>query len=206
MFTEPFTKLEHGAAAALLDLVNPQLEISPFDTASAQIMRTSLPFFNAIDLVEITDPQATPPKKINVLFSAQGKQVFILNWKNEPIYEANKKWDLALNDENVLFYARFFFGFVKGRHGFFNIINNVSDIAWREEPTKAAKQSLSKTIEPLFILEKGEDRWTLQSSIIFKDSLFSAEITVHKDGRVALSNQEILVEDVPVKDEHFDTI
>lgn len=206
MFTEPFTKLEHGAAAALLDLVNPQLEISAFDTASAQIMRTPLPFFDMVDLVEITDPQATPLKKINVLYNAQDKQVLILNWKNEPIYEANKKWNLALNDENVLFYARFFFGFVKGRHGFFNIINNVSDIAWREEPTKAAKQSLSKMIESVSIAEKTEDRWTLQSSIIFKDSLFRAQVNVQKDGSVALSNQEILVEDVPVKDEHFDTL
>lgn len=206
MFTEPFTKLEHGAAAALLDLINPHLEISAFDTASAQVMRTTLPFFDKVDLIEITDPQASPPKKINALYNANNKEVLILNWKNDPIYEANKNWGLALNDENVLFYARFFFAFVRGRHGFFNIINNVSDIAWREEPTKAAKQSLSQMIEPLSIFETEEERWILKSSIIFKDSLFSAGINVDKDGSVMLSNQEILVEDVPVKDEHFDAV
>ena len=59
-------------------------------------------------------------------------------------------------------------------------------------------------IAPLMISSKDEEEWSLISSMVFKDSLFETEINVQMDGTVRLSNQEILVEDIPVLDDHFD--
>jgi len=204
MFSDPFIKLEHGDAAAILDLLNPKLDISGFDTASAQVMSLPLPFYKDIDLIEVTDPHTVPPKKISALYHKQSKEILILNGKNEPIYDANKKYDLHLNDEMVALYARFFFSYVRGRHGGFHLIDSVNEIKWREEPNKSAKQSQGKMISPLSIIEVDEEEWHLISSVIFKDSLFESEIRIKKDGTVRMSNQEIIVEDIPVIDEAFD--
>lgn len=204
MFSQPFIKLEHGDGASVLDLLNPKLDISAFDNASSQVMSLLLPFYKDIDLIEVTDPQTVPPKKISALYHKGNKEILILNGKNDPIYEANKKYDLILNDELAPLYARFFFTYVQGRHGSFILIDSVNEIKWREEPTKAAKQSLSKMISPLSVIEVDEDEWRLVSAVIFKDSLFETEIIVKKDGTVRMSNQEILVEDIPVLDENFD--
>lgn len=204
MFSKPFVKLEHGDAASILDAINPKLAISPFDTASAQVMSLTLPFYQDIDLIEVSDPQTVPTKKIAALYHPEEKNILILNGKNEPIYDVNDQYGIVLDNETVTLYARFFFSYVRGRHGMFHLIDGVNEINWREEPTKAAKQSLSKMITPMAILESDEEEWILTSSIIFKDSLFEAEIVVKKDGAVRLSNQEILVEDIPVLDENFD--
>lgn len=205
MFSDSFKKLEHGTAASLLDLINPKLEISGFDTASAQIMSLSLPFYKEINLVEISDPQSVPAKKIFCLHHKTSNEILILNGKNDPIYKINKKFGIQLDDNNVSLYARFFFSYVRGRHGIFHLINNVSEIKWREEPTKAGKQSLNKMISPVSILSyDDEDGWVLISSIIFKDSLFETEIHVKPDGTIRLGGQEILVEDIPVLDNNFD--
>jgi len=203
MFSQPFIKLEHGEAAALLDLLNPKMEISAFDTATAQVMSLSLPFYKDIDLIEVSDPHLNPPKKIATLYSKEKKDVLILNGKNDPIYEANKNHGLMIDEDQVPLYARFFFSYVRGRHGRFQVIDSVSEVKWRDEPTKAAKQSLGKMISPLAIIERDEEEWRLISTIIFKDSLFEAEIIVKNDGSVRLSNQEILVEDIPVLDENL---
>jgi hypothetical protein len=204
MFSQPFVKLEHGEAAAILDLLNPQLDISKFDNTSAQVMSLPLPFYQDIDLIDVSDPQTVPAKKISALYHKGHKDILILNGKNDPIYNANKKYSLVLDDETVPLYARFFFAYVRGRHGSFHLIDSVNEIKWREEPTKPAKQSLSKMISPLSIIEANEEEWRLISSIIFKDSLFESEIRVKKDGTVQMSHQEILVEDIPVIDENFD--
>ncbi len=204
MFSDSFKKLEHGDAAKILDLINPKLEISPFDTATAKIMSLSLPFYEDIDLIELSDPQNIPIKKIFCLYEKNQNDIIILNGKNDPIYAVNDKYGIYLDDDNITFYARFFFGYVQGRHGQFHLINSVNEIKWRDEPTKAAKQSLGKMISPLAILEKDDDQWQLISSMVFKDSLFEAEIIIKKQGLVRLGGQEILVEDIPVLEDYYD--
>lgn len=205
MFSQPFIKLEHGDAASILDLLNPKLEISKFDTASAQVMSLLLPFYEDIDLVEISDPQTIPAKKTSILYHKVNKEIWVLNGKNDPIYEVNKKYPVILDDIVVSLYVQFFFAYVRGRHGRFHLINSVSEIKWREEPTKAAKQSLGKMISPLAILETDKEQWRLISSMVFKDSLFESEIIVKIDGSVQMAYQEILVEDIPVINENFDS-
>jgi hypothetical protein len=51
--------------------------------------------------------------------------------------------------------------------------------------------------------EKQDDNFYLSASIIFKDSLFESDIMVSPQGDVSLSNQELLVEDIPVLDDTF---
>ena len=58
-------------------------------------------------------------------------------------------------------------------------------------------------IEPLRVSSEDSESFTLKSSIIFKDSLFEADVIVKKDGQITLTRQEILVEDIPVLDDVF---
>ena len=45
--------------------------------------------------------------------------------------------------------------------------------------------------------------FNLQGCMVFKDSLFQAKIKVDANGFVALSDEELLVEDIPVLDDTF---
>ncbi len=75
---------------------------------------------------------------------------------------------------------------------------------WREEPAPAGRRALSKMIVPMEIKSTDADGISyLSASIIFKDSLFESDVSVTSDGTVSLSNQELLVEDIPVLDDSF---
>lgn len=207
MFQDSFTLIEHGAAAKILDDVNPDLDGSPFDPALARILSHPLPFYEGYNLVEISDYDVNPPRKISLIYKAVDNgdpEIFVLNGKNEPIYELNKRTPIQLDETNIFIYVRFFFSYVRGRFGRFMIVENVDEIDWKEEPSPAGKKALSKMIRPLTLKPKtSDDEFYLTASIVFKDSLFETDIKVMADGQASLSNQELLVEDIPVLDNTF---
>ncbi len=207
MFQDSFTLIEHGDAAKILDDVNPHLDGSPFDPAVARILSHPLPFYEGYDLVEISDYDVNPPRKISLIYKSHENapsEVYILNGKNEPVYELNKAAPIQLNETNIFIYVRFFFSYVRGRFGRFMIVENVDEIDWKEEPSPAGKKALSKMIRPLTLKPKTfDDEYYLTASIVFKDSLFETDIKVTADGQASLSNQELLVEDIPVLDDTF---
>jgi hypothetical protein len=127
-----------------------------------------------------------------------------INGSNEPIYALNERAPLQLNDGTVADYVRFFFSNVRGRHGRFLITETVDDIQWREEPPPAARKAIGKILVPLTVTGRDPDGgFRLAACMMFKDSLFKAAVTVRRDGIVSLSDEELLIEDMPVLDDTF---
>jgi hypothetical protein len=203
MFQDSFTKIEHGAAAKILDLLNPLLDGSPFDPALARILSHKMPFYKGYGLIEVTDYDVNPPRRVSFIYKEDENAAFILNGTNEPIYELNKKAPIYLDDKNIFLYARFFFHYVRGRFGRFLIVENVEEVDWKEEPSSAGKKALAKMIKPVSLKSTTENEFMLTANIVFKDSLFESDIQVKSDGTVNLTNQELLVEDIPVLDDTF---
>lgn len=202
MFQDSFKLIENGDAAKILDQLDPLLDGSPYDPAIARILSHPLPFYDGYNLVEVSDYDVNPPRKISFIYKEREKDaITILNGKNEPIYAVNKVAPITLDDKNIFLYARFFFHYVRGRFGQFHIVENVEEINWKEEPSPAGKKALSKMISPLKLKPKNGDEYHLTASIVFKDSLFETDIKVQTNGQVDLLNQELLVEDIPVLDD-----
>jgi hypothetical protein len=204
MFQDSFTQIEHGAAAKILDQLNPLLDGSSFDPALARILSHKLPFYEGSSLVEVTDYDVNPSRSVSFVYREMNEpQIFILNGKNDPIYELNKSASLHLDEKNIFLYVRFFFHYVRGRFGRFLIVENVEEIDWKEEPSPAGKKALAKMIKPTSLKLVVDNEFILSASIVFKDSLFESDIQVKSDGTVNLINQELLVEDIPVLDDTF---
>lgn len=202
MFKDAFIKLDSAQAAKLAEVVNPHLDIK-FDAARVTAMTHNLSFYQGWYVAELSDHDQSPPVLRIVVCNDKG-DVVPLNWSNAPIYKLNKLAPLVLNDNTLLDYVRFFFTFVRGKHGRFLIVDNVDDIDWREEPAPAGRKALSKMIAPLTLKSRDIDGTsTFTSSIIFKDSLFASEIVVKPDGHIEMKNEELLVEDIPVADDVF---
>jgi hypothetical protein len=202
MFQDSFDNVEHGAAAKILDAVNPLLEGSPYDSSTCRVLKHALSFYPGYDLVEVSDYEVNPARQNSFLYKEDEKAV-LLDGTNEPIYALNSEAPLSVTAENIYLYVRFFFYFVQGRFGRFNIVENVEDVNWKEEPSLAGKKVLGKMIHALELKSARTDEFVLNASIVFKDSLFETDIHVKPDGQVNLSHQELLVEDIPVLDERF---
>lgn len=170
--------------------------------ATTRVLQRSLPFYKGYRLIEVSDASVHPPRAKSFVQEKNSGQVTPLDWTNEPVYALNKAAPIVLTEETVTAYAKFFFTYIKGKHGRFLIIDNPDEIDWKDEPPPAGRKALAKMIEPLQIVQlAGNGDFHLQASMIFKDSLFSAKITVQKDGHVVLSDEELVVEDIPVRDD-----
>ncbi len=201
MYHEAFIKLELEEVATIMDQVNPLLEGTPFDPIETTILAWDIPFYPGYRLLDISDHSSMPVLKRFVIYAPDEQT--ILDWKNETIYALNQKFPIQLDESNIIDYAIFFFTYVRGKHGRFLIVENVDDIAWKDEPPPNARKAISKMIKAVQLSdEKPEkDIFKLSACMMFKDSLFQSEITIQANGYVFMGDEELLIEDMPVLDD-----
>lgn len=203
MFQDAYIKLDRLEVEDLLDRTKGAFDGVSFSVENTVVMARDLPFYEGYHFYDIADHSHMPPARRFVL--VKDKDVTILDFTNGPIYVLNSKCPIVLSRDNVRDYVRFFFTFVRGRHGRFIIVESVDDISWREEPPPAARKSISKLIKPIAFhsSDRQDGGYFLQAQMMFRDSLFQADIMVKSDGLVQLSNESLLIEDMPVLDDTF---
>ena len=130
-------------------------------------------------------------------------ELVILDFSNDVIYAFTKRISITLNEDNVFSYVIFFFNYVRGRHGRFIIVENVDDVPWRDDPPPEARKAVGKLIEPLKMEKFSDDVYHIRASMVFKDSLFRSLVKVDSAGIVSLSDEELLIEDMPIIDDIF---
>lgn len=200
MFRDAFVKLDVLETEALLKEINPLLEGSPLGIRAATILSVEPSFYPGYRFLDISDHNVVPPRRIHALYTPG--QLVLLDWTNGPIYAMNQNKKLRLDEKNVAEYVRFFFTFVRGRHGRFLITESVDDIAWKDEPPPTARKAIGNLIEPARLTGTDADgSFSLSVRMMFKDSLFKARVTVKPDGQVSLKEEELVVEDMPVQDD-----
>ncbi len=199
MYQDAFKKLELDEIATLLDRFNPAFQGAEFDPLETTILAQDIPFYKGYRLLDIADYAQNPPLRRFVV--ASKKDEIILNFTNVPIYGLNNDVPITLNKDNVSDYVRFFFNYVRGRHGRFIITEGIDDIQWREDPAPSIRKAVGSKLELLELQDENDDQYSLSATMMFKDSLFKAKINVSKDGLVSLSDEVLLEENIPVLDE-----
>jgi hypothetical protein len=202
MLQDALVKLDQEESAALLQEINPRLEGGHFAPGTVTILGQELSFYPGYRFLDMADYESAPPVRRFVVYKPG--DVVVLNWTNEPIYELNARAPITLNADNVVDYVRFFFTYIRGRHGRFLISENVDDIMWREEPPPAARKAVGNILAPVTVTEAGaEGGFRLSLCMMFRDSLFRAAAVVGADGLVTLADEELMIEDMPVLDDTF---
>lgn len=200
MFRDAFTKLDALEVEALLNQLNTLITGSDFAARNVTILAMEPSFYPGWRLLEISDHSAIPVRKNFIVH--KGDQAVVLDWTNQPIYQLNDTVPVQLNEQNIVEYVRFFFSFVRGRHGRFLITESVDDIAWKEEPPAPARKAIAGLIEPTRLRAMDADgTFHLSTRMIFKDSLFKSNVVVSPAGLVTLQDEELVVEDIPILDD-----
>jgi hypothetical protein len=202
MFSEAFTKLEIEEVAEIIDHVNAQAEGSLFDPLETTVLSVSVPFYPGYRFLDIADHASHPPLQRYAL--NKGKDFVLLNWSYKPIYDLNEQAPIKLDERNVLDYVRFFFSHVKGRHGRFKVIEGMDGIEWKDDLNIETRKSYGQMIAPMKIEEKTKEGiFKIKAMMMLKETLFKVDVYVEPNGRVTLSEHEVLVEEMPVLDEIF---
>jgi len=204
MFDESYTKLKLEEVAAVIDVLNKDIEGSIFDPLETTILSIDVPFYSNYKFLNIADHATNPPLQRYAFQRGNEQDFTIIDWKYDTIYNLNAKASISLNEENVIEYVRFFFSHVKGRHGKFTICETADHIQWKDEPPQEVKKSLNQSIRPLELKEKRKDGvFVINAFMMLKDALFSVQVFVDPTGKVTMSDHEILIEDIPVLDSAF---
>lgn len=195
--TEDWQKLDSETAAKILSEINPHLEPVPFSQESTTVRSAKMSFYKDYVFYELTDLSAVPGARKYALCK-QG-DVNVINWTNQSIYEVNEKAPIRLDERSVVDYVRFFFTYVRGRHGRFLIIETIDDIKWQVEPPMQGRKVMQEMLEPVHVTSQDADgTFNLDVYMVFKDSLFKTKVHVRKDGLVSMSDEELKIEGMPV--------
>ncbi len=201
MFDESHVKLEIEETAAIVDTINKQIDGSIFDALETVILSIEFSFYPTFRFLSITDYAITPSIQ-RFAFQKKGTMDFtIIDWNFKTIQKINKESPISLDQDNVIEYVRFYFEYVKGRHGRFIICETADHIRWKEEPSDSIKQSLNKALSPLEIHKKNSDgSYVINAFMMLKSTLFGVQIFVRPNGNISMSDHQIVMEDIPVLD------
>ncbi len=203
MFDESYIQLEVDEIAILLDELNKKVDGSIFDPLETTILAIDIPFYPEHRFLNVADHKTHPPLQRYLVQNKTTKEFVIIDWRYQTIYNLNTSAKIALNDKNVLDYVRFFFEYVKGRHGRFKICESADHISWKDEPPAQVKKSLNDALQPLTLSKDKREKdkaYVINAFMMLKDTLFKTEITVTPQGKVTMGDHDILIEEIPVLD------
>ena len=185
----------------LLGEINPHLAPVPFNPESTTIRSQKLSFYKEYAFLELTDLSTVPGARKYVLYKADSKKpdVNVINWTNQTVYDTNEKAPIILNEDTIVSYVKFFFGYVRGRHGRFLIIETIDDVRWQIEPPAQGRKVMQEMLSPVELESKEADgTFNLTAFMVFKDSLFKTRIHVKPDGLVSMSEEDLKIEGMPI--------
>jgi hypothetical protein len=195
---EIWHKLSADEMLSVLEAVNHEIDPISFHSESTMVRAQTLSFYEHYKLYELTDFSAVPPAKKFALYAPKQNAQMIV-WTNEPIYHINSKAPLLLSEQTVADYVRFFFHYVRGRHGRFLIVETVDEIKWQNDPPPQGRKAMQDILSPVTLIKRADNGdYILSAFMVFKDALFKTRITVDLNGIVTLSDEELKVEGLPV--------
>ena len=200
MYENAFKKLELEEVASLLDTYNPLFDGLAFDPLETTVMAQKISFYPGYTYYDVADYSCMPPIHRYVIDGPKSKTV--LDWTNDPIYQLNQTIHFVLDEETVSDYIRFFFSHVRGKKGQFMLAESIDDINWRDDPPPAARKTIGEMLKPLNDVQAISDSgFATTISVMFKDSLFQCDLVISQNGLIEMSNEKLLVEDMPVMDD-----
>jgi len=204
MFADAFQKMELEDRARILDQIQEDLEGTIYDPLETTLLYSDLSFYPGYQILEISNTAQTPNIQRHVVYSPQEWQV--IDFTNKTLYDLNDKIGITLDSMNVFDYIRFFFRYVKGRHGHFHIAESVDDIRWKDDPPPQARKAVGSMIAPIALVSMGQKKddagtFYCNANMIFKNALFKSDVTISPQGHVKITNEELLIDDMPILDD-----
>lgn len=165
----------------------------PSDQSQIELLEINLPFYNDFQLYKLNYRNTDLP--VNRYLLSNRKEVSLLDYTNRPVYNVNLM-EGRFTAENILAYISFFFDSVCGKHGFFYIIFDEADFPWCEdvEIDEVFKKRLLANLKPVTLLYQDDIKAVVSAYMIFKDSLFKANIEVYKEDLVDRERGKIIFE------------
>ena len=194
--------LDISEANSIIEKINSEYHCN-FNPCTTIITHQPLSFYPEYRLLNITDYSSVPYERSIAIFGFNRFQ--FLDFTNKPIYEFNRRVKPILTKVSAHEYVRFFFSLVRTKKGRFIIVETPKDIHWLDLHSCFSRE-LQDIIKPIALEETKENTFTFSAYIAVKDSLFRARIIVKSNGSVSLTDEELVIKDIPIIDDFVNSL
>ncbi len=195
-----------------LTVLGRRLQIPP----QSRILRAaSLPFYKNGFLLAIEHTGIRGRREKFALYWPH-QELVLLDWTNQPIYAANKRYPMRFDGGKAFAYCQFFFHFVRGKSGLIIIAQHLEQFPWLAEPAPELLDNIQTLLIPLRVIQEEPKITVLESTVILQGSLYKTKIRLATQstmipsesegddpvqlsgGNLELFDQELLIENLPI--------
>ncbi len=183
--------------AGLLRKINALFSHEMFTPDQTALKTQPLEWFCDWQLLQARDYNYHP--YLQMLFFWNEPDLIRMDGSQEPILQLCKLCPPYLNRENVYDYARFYLGAIQAEEGTLRLVRPGWDIDFNRDPTPGEIRNLRKAIKEPEITEM-DANWHIRGTVLYGDCVYRAELQVLPGGSIDLMGEELLLEDMPVRE------
>jgi hypothetical protein len=163
-----------------------------FSKEATEVTWRTLPFYTHYRLYKLTN-YATMPT-FSLTYISNGEDFIALDGTANPIYTANEKDPIRLNEMTAVPYLDFFFNNVQGSEGDVFLIKDPKRMPMLDSLSANQQQSVVSSFKPLKVTyDQTEGFYRVSGTLYYGGSLISAVIQVMPDGKLAFEDQSLLL-------------
>ena len=187
-----WTRLNREEAHQVLNHLSGSRDAIVFSKEATEVSWRSLPFYNKYKLYRLIN-YATMPT-FSMTYLSDGEEFITLDGTANPIYTANEKDPIRLNEMNVVSYLDFFFGSVQGSEGDVFLIKDPKKLPFLSARTTEQRESVYAGFKPLQVSQNAAaNHFRLSGTLYYGGGLISSGITVLGDGKLSFHDQSLLL-------------
>lgn len=185
-------KLNQEQAGRVLTQLSGQRDAVAFSRDVTEVAWRGLAFYNNYRLCRLVN-YATMPV-FSMVYLTDGNEYIQLDGTANPIYTADEKDPLLLNEENVVSYLEFFFSNVQGSEGDVFLIRDPHKLPFMGSFSAAQRQSIIDSFKPVSVsFDPAENAYKISATLHYGGTLLAATISVAADGKISFQEQKLLL-------------
>ncbi|HCS22940.1 MAG TPA: hypothetical protein DIW20_04245 [Rhodospirillaceae bacterium] len=163
-----------------------------FSKEATEVSWRSLPFYNKYKLYRLINYATMPTFSLTYL--SDGNEFITLDGTANPIYTANEKDPVRLNEMNVVNYLDFFFTNVQGSEGDVFLIKDPKKLPFLSALTKEQRESVYSGFKPVQVSQNAAaNTFRVTGTLYYGGGLISSTIIVQNDGKIEFQDQSLLL-------------
>ena len=187
-----WTRLNREQAHAVLNKLSGNRDAVVFSKESTEVAWRSLPFYTNYRIYRLINFATMPT--FSMLYLSNGDEFLTVDGTANPIYTANEKDPIRLNEMNVIPYLDFFFSNVQGSEGDVFLIKDPRKMPFMDALTDNQQRSIISTFKPLKVEHNPvQHAYKVSGTLYYGGGLISSTIVVSADGKLSFQEQSLLL-------------
>jgi hypothetical protein len=195
-------RLNREQSQRVLNQLSAHKDAVVFSPDVTEVCWRPLPFYTDYRLYRLTNYATMPTFTLSYI--SNGDIYIALDGTANPIYTANDKDPVKLDETNVIPYLEFFFSHVQGSEGDVFLIKDPQRMPFMSTLSLAQQQSIIRSFKPIAVsADHAHHTCRVSGTLHYGGGLLAATIVVSHDGKILFQDQSLLLTGIHFPDSPY---